>query len=441
MHKIGDLTLRQCWYIILTILIPFVCVGGSTYFPNHFRFPLIVVITVMSFIISIATTKKLTLNLISVLWLAVSMLICITSLVSFDRENTLEFGVLYLLSSLMLFVEFPDKIWDKIIFVINIFVIVVAVSIIASVFVDNLMTNQFWFIVNPIRMPELDQEIHAELRIGAYSGLAGEKAEAALIMNVGIAVILSKFFSGVKCKAGDAIELLLVVIALILTGKRMQFLIPIFVFVIMMLMSNIKHKFVKFLVICIMSVCCVIVASLFIPEMQTLYNRFIGNINSQYFDVLSGRSDLWKYSFMMFAENPIFGMGFASFNAYSFAHGYLYKGEEWRYYGHNCYYELLGEVGIIGTVLILGLLLSVLVITIKYLKSYNLEQSKKRLLMFSFYNQVMFLIYCTSGNVLYQQEQIFLWFISMSMVLSVYRENKRENSNNITARLSRYGNV
>lgn len=428
MYKIENITIRQFWYVLVTLLIPFICVGGTTFFPYHLRFPLIIVVTLISFIISIATKRTVKLNLISILWLAVSLLICVSSLISCDSDNTFDFGLLFLLSTLILFVEFPEKVWDRIIFVTNIFVIVIAVSIIASVFIDRLMINQFWFIVNPIRLPELDMQIIAELNLGSYSGLAGEKAQAALIMNVGLAIVFSKYFSGYKCKSADLLELFLVVSALILTGKRMMFIIPIFVFVVMMLMSNIKNKFVKFIFIVVLALCAIIVASAFIPQMQILYDRFIGNISSKYFDPLSGRGELWQYSFMMFAENPIIGLGYGSFNSYIADKGYTYNGAVWKYYGHNCYYELLGEVGIIGTVAIFALFISVLVITVRLFRNNKASLNQRRLLMFSFYIQVMMFLNCASGNVLYMEEQVFMWFIAMSMSLSVYSQvNSKDN--------------
>ena len=422
MHKIGNFTIRQCWYIIVTLLIPFICVGGSTYFPYHLRLPLIIVVAAGSFIISVATSRGIKLNLISIMWLAVSLLICVSSLNSYDSENTFQFGLIFLLSTLLLFVDFPEKVWEKVILISNIFVIVIAVSIIASVFVDRLMINQFRFIVNPSNFEPIDQQIIAELNLGAYSGFVGEKAEAALIMNVGLAVISSKFFSGTKCKAADIAELILVAVALILTGKRMLFIIPVMIFIIMMLMSSIKSKFLKFFVIALLAVCGVIVASAFIPQMQVLYDRFIGNASSKYYDPLSGRGDLWQYSFMMFAENPILGIGYGSYNKFAYDNGYLYYGQIWRYYGHNCYYELLGEVGIIGAVLIFGLLIAVLVATVRLLRNNSITLSQRRLLMFSFYIQVMLLIYCVSANVLFQTEQIFMWFTAMSMVLTIYKQ-------------------
>lgn len=60
------------------------------------------------------------------------------------------------------------------------------------------MTKYFWFIVNPGRSVEVTKAINKELAIGSFSGFAREKAEAAYIVNVGIAVSFSRYFSNGK---------------------------------------------------------------------------------------------------------------------------------------------------------------------------------------------------------------------------------------------------
>lgn len=422
--NIGNITLRQCWYFILTIFIPFLCVGGTTYFPYHLRLPIMIFVTVGSFVIFTASTKVIKFNLISSVWLCISFMICISSFASYDMSTTLEFGIVYLVCSLMLFVDLPKELWARVIFVCKIFAIVIALTIIISVFIDDFILKYLGFISNPMNYSSVSNQIHAELQLGSYSGIAGEKASAALIMNVGIAIVFAKYFSGIKCKLIDFIELGLFLIALILTGKRMLFLISILLFVIMMLMSSIKHRVAKFVAIALLGVCAILIMSEFIPQMSVMYDRMLGNRDKDYYDPLSGRGNLWKYSFMMFAESPIVGLGFGAYNDYAYDHGYLYDGAKWNYYGHNTYYEILGETGIIGAVLIFGILVIALIMTIKLMISKKIDKQSKTILMFSFYIQAMLFIYCISGNVLFMKEQIFMWFTAMAMMLSVKNELK-----------------
>ena len=429
MQKLSDLTLKELWYMIFALLIPFICIGGVTYFPYHLRFPLIMTVPFISFIISIANTKKVQLNLLSVAWLSIGTVITLSCLYSYAKDMTLEFGLVFIGSSFILFVDYPEEVWEKVLKAANVFIIVFALSIIASVVISDLIAGKLGFITNPFQYQSFIYSVDSELRQGAYSGLSGEKADAALTMNVGLALLFAKFFSGIKLTKFDYAEFVLVGVALILTGKRMLFLIPIAMFVVMMMISQIKGKVVKFISIVVLAVTAVLILSAFIPQMSNLYDRFFQDTTSKYYDPLSRRGELWRYCFMMFEENPLFGVGYASFNEYAFNHGYLRNGERWDYFGHNCYYELLGEVGIIGTVVIIGIMLFAAVMTVRYLRKKDLSQLQRFLLMFSFCIQGSMFIYSVSANVFYQHNQIFLWFVAISILLCVHRSHTIKKKN------------
>ena len=421
MQKLGEITLKELWYMLFSVLIPFICVGGVTFFPYHLRFPLVMTVPVIAFLISVANTKKIQINLLSVVWFAIGVIICISCLYSYDKDITLRYGLVYVSSSFILFLDYPEDIWEKVLKAINVFVIVIAVSIVVSVFINDLIAGKLWFITNPMRYQSFVTSTANEIREGSYSGLAGEKANAALTMNVGLGLLFAKFFSGTKLTKFDYAEFILVCAALILTGKRMLFLIPVAMFIIMMMVSQIKGKFVKFISIVVLAIIGVLILSAFIPQMSNLYDRFFQDSNSKYYDPLTRRGDLWNYCFMMFEENPLFGLGYATFNEYAFDHGYLRNGQKWNAFGHNCYYELLGEVGIVGTVILVGFMVFAIVMTVKYLRKKDLTQLHKILLMFSLYIQGMMFIYCLSANVFYQDGQIFLWFVAISILICVHR--------------------
>ncbi len=420
MQKLGEVTLKELWYSVFALIIPFICIGGVTYFPYHLKLPLVFLISFLSFFLYLADKKKIRFEMISVSWLIVGLFICISSFYSYDKNNTFTYGLVYVAVSLLLLADFPDKVWERVLKVTNIFVIVYAISIIASVFIDDLIVGKLWFITNPFRYQSVVNQMNSELSSGAYSGLSGEKAEAALAMNVGLGILFAKFFSGEKLKKLDYIEFALVAVALILTGKRMLFLIPVAMFVFLMLVSKIKGKFIKLISATVLSATGVLLLSAFIPQMSNLYNRFFQDTTSKYYDPLSKRGDLWEYCFMMMEEKPLFGFGYASYNNYAYNAGYRRDGKRWNYFAHNCYYELLGEVGIIGAIVIIGLMIIALVMTIKYLMKKDLPQLHRILLMFSLYIQGMMFIYCLSANVLYQYSQIFLWFVAVAILLCVH---------------------
>lgn len=424
MPKLTQLTLRQCWYMLACFAISLICVGGASVYPIHIRYYALVAVSVGSVVITMISKKSISFNWFNASWLIVSVLIIISSLTSYSPKETLHFGIVYLCATLILFVDFPHTFWRYLINLMNVFVIVVAVSIIASAFIDNFMLRFFGFIMNPRNNAAVIAQIKDELRIGAYSGFAGEKAEAAYIMNIGVAIVLSKFFTGTKRKLANVIELAMCLVALVLTGKRMLFVIPIIAFVVMLFFSDIKFKFTKFLFVGVLGVAALLMMSAMIPQMNVLYERFVGNVGSQDYDMLTGRGTLWRYSFMMFGDNPILGVGYGSYNDYMFDKGFLFKGEHWRYYGHNCYYEALGEIGIVGAVAVFALFIAVFVVTIRLIKRGDISQFYKQMLMFSLYVQTLMFTYCATANVLYNEDQLFMWFVAAAMTFSVYKQSK-----------------
>ena len=296
----------------------------------------------------------------------------------------------------------------------------VAISIVLSTFIENFVIRYLWVIVNPLRIPSTIVRIQNELNRGSYSGLAGEQAQAALIMNVGIAIKFAIPFSGGRLRKRDFFELVLYFVALILSGKRMLFVIPVLVGAAALLFSKMRHKFTKAVWLLLGLAAVLGVTYFFVPQMAIMYKRLIGNASSKYYDPLSGRGELWKYSIQMFQERPLLGYGFGSYNAYAYDLGDLRDGQRWNYFAHNCYLQLLGETGLVGTALFTGMLVYALAITVKGFQRSTSTQGKYYL-MFSFYLQLMFFVYCLSGNVLYYKEQVFLWFIAIAMSFNVER--------------------
>lgn len=417
MTKLSEMTLKQCWYLFMCGAVAFICVGGVSFYPYHLRNYVIIGATIGSFLISLVTEKSIHFNALNVAWLAVTGLLLFSSMISYSPTQTLQFGLMYLVCTLVLFIEFPKSFWNRLIIVMDIFAIVIAVSIIASVFIDNLMLRYFGFIMNPKDLLSTINQITSELNYGAYSGFAGEKADAALVMNVGIAASLSTMLSGKKVKPAEIIKLVIYAIALILTGKRMLFIIPILVFVVLMLISNVRQKAVKLIFFAVLGVMGLLVLSMLVPQLQTMYERFVADPDSLYGDRLTGRGELWSYSWMMFERSPLWGMGYGAFNEFAFDNGYLHYGERWNYFGHNCYYEALGEIGIIGAFLLFALFAAALAVTFRILKRQSLETEQRRVMMFSAYIQMMFFIYCTSANVIYEWKQLYLWFVAIAMAL------------------------
>ena len=424
------ITIANVFYTVLIAAVVIICVGGASAYPYNLRFPLIIAAAILSAGFIIFKQQKIFLNMPAVLIMLTVAYLFISVTYSVDSQTTMEFAIIYLCSSVMMLADFKMDFYKKAITAMKVVCIVIAFSIIISLFIDDCMLKYFSFIVNPSHNPDVTRLIRQEVRwSGSYSGFAREKGEAAFIMNVGIAIYYAKYFTEKKFKLKDLFFLLILFWALILTSKRMLFLCPIMTAAVLLLISNKKGRFTKILPIVFIVVCGMITVASIVPQFSHLFERFA---DKDSMTSLTGRVEIWPYSFEMFRKNPLFGLGIGSFNKYLDLRGVLIGGEKWTYYGHNIYYEFLGELGIVGCALLFGALLMIIVKTVSLMRDKRISTLEKYLLTFSFAIQLTCFIYCASGNVLLYKQQIFIWFFAGAITLTLSRRYRKLKSKELS---------
>lgn len=419
-EKGKNLTIAQLWHVFLMVAIPMICVSGVSLFPFKLRLPLIYITGILSVVIFVFSGRKVKLNSANLSMLLFVVYLAVQLLYSYDSEATKNLLILYACATTLLFIDIPQDVIHKIITVIYVFCIVIAFSIVISIFIDNCMLTYFKFIVNPNNTASVNEAIIKELSIGSYSGFAREKGEAAFIMNMGLAVSFSRFFSGGKFKKADLFFLVLFVAALILTSKRTMFIIPIVCFAVFMVISKIKGKAFKICVIAIAAIIALFVIFMFLPDFANLFYRFMDTDNME---TLGSRDSLWKYLKMMASEYWMFGAGFGSYNQFAYDHGLRVYGEKWTYHGHNSYYQGFCELGIVGEALFLVFIFSALFVTFKYLKSDKFDNKQRSILFFALYIQLMIAVYSITGNPIYTRQMVFSLFFATGIVLCISNKN------------------
>ncbi len=402
------------------VALPVICVGGASLFPYKLRLPLIYMTGILSLCIFVFSGKKIKFNATSISMFLFIVFLTVQLLYSYDPKTTLNLLILYSCAFTLLFIDVPENVIHKIITVMYVFCIIIAFSIIMSVFIDNCMLTYFRFIVNPNNTPSVTQAIKNELSIGSYSGFAREKGEAAYIMNIGLAISFSKFFSGDKLKKTDLFFLVLFISALILTSKRTMFLIPVICFIIFMIISKIKGKAFKICIIAIFALVALFFIFMFLPDFANLFYRFMDTDNME---TLGSRDSLWKYMAMMASKYWMFGAGFGSYNEFAYDHGLRVYGEKWTYHGHNSYYQGFCELGVIGGCLFVVFLASALFATFRFIKSDKFNNKQRSILYFSLYIQLMITIYAITRNPIYTRQMIFSLFFATGIVLCISKEN------------------
>ena len=274
-----------------------------------------------------------------------------------------------------------------------------------SMFLEALLPNVFFLIFGFASFG--DAEMRALTSGGAIAGLAFEKAYAAFICNLGLGVIFAEFVAQRSYKY--VIQSILVMIALMMTGKRTLFIIPIVALLIYVMLFSKNNKFIKLAGVGL-GISAFIIIAYTIPEASLIIDRIINSGG----DVLSGRENFWNYAMDMFHQNPFFGRGFMSFNDFVFNQGFRYYGERWNYQAHNVYIQLLGETGIIGC----GVIITLIVILI--IKAISLAKTTSNFWdVLLVYWIMLFGIYSLTGNTLYYPCQLIILVVSILLISNV----------------------
>lgn len=420
-NKTFKITFQSMWYLFTAIALSVICVGGYNPYFMNMRNMLSAGLVLCSLFVALVIRKKIIIDASLGLFIIVGAYMIFSASMSMDTDAGFKIASYYILGAAVLMIEYSDELIDTVIKFMNVFVLVIAVSILISVPIDDCMNKYFSWLLNPTNSATVAQSMRDTISNShSYAGFARDKGVAAYIMGMGICIYLGKYFSGKKLLFHEVSGLIVEIAALLLTSKRMILVCIIAVFAILMLTSQIKGKIIKFAMSALVGVIALFVIISFIPSLSNVFERFT-NENT---DTLTGRGELWSFSLMMFSKSPVVGMGLGSFNEFAAEQGYLSaSGERWDYYGHNCYYEFLGELGIVGSIIVFGALLYMLIKTFTLIRNKTLTPNQSFHIHFAFAVEIMLLIYCVSGNVLLYADQTLSLFFAFAIVRSVIINN------------------
>lgn len=420
-NKTFKITFQSLWYLFTSTALAVICVGGYNPYFMHAHTMLSAGLVLCSLFVALIIRKKIIIDTSLGLFIIVGAYMLFSASMSMDTDTGFKIAGYYIVGIAVLMIEYSDEMIDTVLKFMNVFVLVIAVSIIISVPIDDCMNKYFSWLLNPTHSEAVAQSMRDEIVYSrSYAGLARDKSVAAYIMGMGICIYLAKYFSGKKLKWYEVVGLLAEISALLLTSKRMILVCLVAVFAVLMLTSQIKGKIVKFAVIALAAACALFIIMSFIPSMSNVFSRFTNEEN----DTLTGRGDLWSFSFMMFSKSPVIGVGLGSFNEFAAQQGYLStSGDRWDYFGHNCYYEFLGELGIVGSIIVFGALLYMLVKTFMLVNNKTLLPIQRYHIYFALAVEIMLLMYSMSGNVLLYDDQTLALFFAYAIVRSITINN------------------
>lgn len=142
-------------------------------------------------------------------------------------------------------------------------------------------------------------------------------------------------------------------------------------------------------------------------------------------EITTGRSALYSYSWELFLDNPIQGIGWKEFINRS--QGIINSDQ--GSHPHNIYLQLLTELGLFGFLLFIIPLLYVYFKTYRLLRLISTEDNYPRNwklgVQFSFYSQTFFILYGMTGNLLTDYNFLLMYFFACSISLSALTKFKK----------------
>ena len=232
-----------------------------------------------------------------------------------------------------------------------------------------------------------------------------------------------------KVRIKDLMLSLMLLLALFLTTKRGPLVASVAAIVISYLFVNrekLTGTMLKTLVVAAIAVIAVGVLATFVPAVQATLERFIELSDDE---TGNGRSYLYDCAWSMFYAKPLLGCGWGTYSKYvaTTSLGAMYSNLGFSSMSaHNVYLQLLAETGVIGlAAFVVPAFLSIL--AAMHRSESLLEEGPygdSFCLWACLGVQIFFLIYCFSGNPLYDPQCYIPYFISCVAAFAICGSDK-----------------
>lgn len=264
--------------------------------------------------------------------------------------------------------------------------------------------------------------------MGYYAGLTSHYSHNAMFMSLGVGL----FGSLMMCRnilGNKRIFVIccfvLCVSVLLLTGKRGHIIFSGLALLVTYYFFHADKKssrLFKMVLVFGFLVAAIYILSSFFPGLLNFIKRF--NETEEAGNVYTGRDKLMELAYELFQTSPVFGIGWYGFRYVQIQRMPWFTN---MVHVHNVYMQLLCETGIVGFTIYMAFFIK------NYVQSVRLcvAERKKRcsipkeysfILPYAIFIQTFFLLYCITGNPLYDNI-IFFPYILISMMVIIITKN------------------
>lgn len=265
------------------------------------------------------------------------------------------------------------------------------------------------------------ETLYTQYARGCMPGLTNHYSTNGMLLGVGTVIFGCEMIYRKDMK--NLIMFLVMVVALLLTGKRSDILFTaagVYLAYFCYMSNKKRTRLTNTIGIIIVVGIALLVIVNFVPSLATFVTRFEDTAESG--DVTLGRTKMWAIAIDYFKQNPIIGLGWGRFSAVNL--------HEWK--AHNIYLQLLAETGILGFLVFAFFFISTLINSWQHLKRIRISgktsyDNEELHMLFAIAMQVFFLLYGITGNSLYDREMYVPYFI-VCAITSFYVNNRRNLS-------------
>ena len=214
----------------------------------------------------------------------------------------------------------------------------------------------------------------------------------------------------------------LAMIALLLTTKRAHLLFSVAALLLVYTVvnkENVINRTFKLLLVLVITIVVGSVAFDMIPQLASVFDR-LQNVGTDTSSM--ARIAMWKYTWEVFKQNPILGIGWSgiTFSSVVSTISGFYAGS------HNIYLQLLAERGIIGFLVFAFAAFGGLFQTLQNIKEAKNENTKQYVsLVVSLIIQLFCLMYGLTGNMIYDRTfHFYICAVAVNLSYSVYKHQR-----------------
>lgn len=404
-------------YGLSSVLLTAICCSGMS-FLMPFRIYMIGLFGICMYGWAILKQKNIVLHPFGLAMVLFTIMVLVGIPSSLNKTETIKYGGIYLCMLPLVIFEMEEEWMIKTVRYFKNTTLFIASTIIINSVIPDLFLTKLNFLIRP----NLQEWLKVEVASGFYSGIAGEKGEAAMLMVLGTALGLGQIVKEGRLTLKNTAYMIITLVALMLPAKRTLFAIGCFFLVVYVLGWTRLDKKAIAIAAGIFLVIGIVTFSEYIPGANVLMERFTETAEDT---SLNGRSYLWERAWQMFENKPFTGYGYGSYNTFASYYGVRTSATgEWAFHAHNIYLQLLAEMGILGFGLIVFcFLLGVFLLVKLHLCRKRLNVESLSMLIYTECMLICYILYGLTGNSLYSSNQLALFMVVLAYTVYLHRKN------------------